>query len=150
TVAVSRTEPLRLNHPSLLVYTQPPGGDAKEWTAPSARERCVAITLRTKFLTDHFLTSIVDTPPQLQALLAGTPGQFQYFQLPLSARAFELANRLVDNQYTGILSLIHTEAVTLELLCAAVAGFASLPSMSNEEYSERDLRCLHAARAFLL
>ena len=150
TMGVSRTEPLRLNRPSLLVYNQPAGVDLQEWTAPSARERCVAITLPAQYLVDEFLTSTVDAPPQLQALISGTPGQFQYYQLPLSTQMFEIATRLVDNPYTGTLALLHTEALTLELLCTAVAGFNILANTPSHEYSEHDLRCLHAARALLI
>src|ERR1700678_1377149 len=54
TLAVSRTEPLRLNHPSLLIYRQPKGIDINEWTAPSAHERCVAVTVTPEFLVDNF------------------------------------------------------------------------------------------------
>jgi hypothetical protein len=57
TLGVSRTEPLRLNRPSLLVYKQPTGIDLQEWTAPSALERCVAITFSPEYLTENFLTS---------------------------------------------------------------------------------------------
>ena len=38
-LAVSRTEPLRWNRPSLLVWAQPTGVDISEWTAPCAREQ---------------------------------------------------------------------------------------------------------------
>ena len=150
TMEVSRTEPLRLNRPSLLVYTQPAGIDLQEWTAPSARERCVAITVRAQFLVENFLTSIVDAPPQLQALIAGSRGQIQYCQLPLSTQMFEIATRLVDNPYSGTLALLHMEALTLELLCTAVAGFSGLTDTPSQEYSEHDLRCLHAARNLLM
>jgi AraC-like DNA-binding protein len=150
TMGVSRTEPLRLNRPSLLVYKQPAGLDVQEWTAPRARERCVAITLHPEFLIEHFLAPIVDAPPQLSALVSGTPGQLQYYQLPLSSQMFELASRLIDNPYTGTLGLIHTEAITLELLCAAVSGVSALGMASNEEYTERELRALHCARNLLM
>ena len=150
TLAVSRTEPLRLNRPSLLVYSQPPGVDAQEWTPPSARERCIAITLRPQFLVESVLGSSLEAPPQLQALLAESPGQFQYCQLPLSAQMFEIATRLVENPYSGTLALLYTEALTLELLCMAVAGFTTLAGAPREEYSEHDLHCLHAARRLLM
>ena len=150
TMGVSRTEPLRLNRPSLLIYNQPTGVDLTEWTAPSARERCIAITLRPQFLIDNFLTSIVEAPPQLRALVSGAPGKFQYCQLPLSAPMFEIASRLVGNPYTATYGLIYTEAITLELLCTALAGFSALSNAPNEEYTERDLRRLHAARSLLL
>ena len=150
TVAVGQTEPLRLNRPSLLVYFQPTGFDLKEWMAPSARERCIAVNVRAEYLASHFLSSTVDLPPQLQALVSGSPEQFRYCQLPLNSRMFDLASRLVENPYTGALALIHTEAITLELLCAAVTEFSSARQAPLEPYSEHDLRCLHAARGLLL
>src|SRR5467141_2502893 len=63
---------------------------------------------------------------------------------------FEIAAKLVDNPYSGAVRLVYTDAITLELLCAAVHGFATLSQTPSEEYSERDLRCLNAARALLL
>ena len=149
TMEVSRTEPLRLNRPSLLVYSQPAGLDLQEWTAPSVRERSVAITLRPRFLLENFLSGVADVPPQLRALLSASPRQLRYCQLPLTTTMFEIATRLVDNPYTGILSLLHTEALTMELLCTAVTGFTAVASSPSTEYSDVDLRCLYAARNFL-
>jgi AraC-like DNA-binding protein len=150
TLGVTRAEAMRLNRPSLLVYSQPKGIDLQEWTAPRALERCVAVTLTARYLVEHFLTVGVDAPAQLQALALGEPDQFKYVQLPLTAEMFELATKLVENPYTDTLRLVYTEAVTLELLCAAVRGFTNLAHAPNEEYSERDLRCLKAARDLLL
>jgi AraC-like DNA-binding protein len=150
TLGISRTEPLRLNRPSLLVYNQPTGINMQEWMAPSALERAVAITLEPRFLVDQFLSAGAVASPQLQALAAGVADQLKYVQLPISAEMFELATKLVENPHTGALRLIYTEAITLELLCAAVAGFRALSDTPNEEYSERDLRCLKAARDLLM
>jgi AraC-like DNA-binding protein len=150
TLGVSRTEPLRMNRPSLLVYNQPKGVNLKEWTAPAAQERSVAITLRTGYLVSNFLVPGSGTAPRLEALAAENPTQFEYVKLPLTAQMFELATKLIDNPYLGVLGLIHTEAITFELLCAAVHGFTDLSHAPNKEYSERDLRCLHAARTLLI
>jgi len=137
------------NRPSLLVYKQPQGVDLQEWTTPSALERCVAITFSPEYLTENFPTSLTGALPELA--LADTAGkQFKYLRRPLSAAMFELASKLVDNPYEGYLRLLYTEAVTLELLCAAVHGFSSLESTADEEYSDRDLRCLNAARDLLM
>jgi AraC-like DNA-binding protein len=131
------------------VYKQPQGVDLQEWTAPSALERCVAITFSPEYLTENFPTSLTGALPELA--LADTAGkQFKYLRRPLSAAMFELASKLVDNPYEGYLRLLYTEAVTLELLCAAVHGFSSLESGADEEYSDRDLRCLNAARDLLI
>ncbi len=149
TLGVSRTEPLRLNRPSLLVYKQPTGIDLQEWTAPSALERCVAITFSPEYLIENFLTSRSGALPEL--VLAGRHAeQFKYMRRPLTASMFELASKLVDNPYEGHLRLVYTEAVTLELLCAAVQGFSSLAGTPDQEYNDRDLRCLHVARDLLM
>lgn len=150
TLGVSRTEPMRFNRPSLLVYNQPQGVDYDEWTAPNARERIVAITARPQFMLDNFLVSALNAPAQLRAVIDGTPGKFQYSQLPLTTEMFELANRLVDSRHTGTLGLVYTEALTLELLCLAIASFNTVTEGPKEEYSERDLRCLHVARNLLM
>lgn len=149
TIAVSQAEPLHLNRPSLLVYFQPPEIDMREWTAPSVRERSVVVNVRPEYLAGHFVASLADSPPQLGAVVSAAPGQFQYCHLPLSSRMFELASKLIDNPYKGALALIHTEAITLELLCAAVAEFSSARPTPTRQYSEHDLHCLYAARAFL-
>jgi AraC-like DNA-binding protein len=149
TLGVSRAEALRLNRPSLLVYKQPTGIDLQEWTAPSALERCVAIALSPEYLADNFLASRSGALPEL-ARDGSHAEQFTYMRRPLTASMFELASKLVDNPYEGHLRLVYIEAVTLELLCAAVRGFSSLSSMPDEEYNDRDLRCLHAARDLLM
>jgi AraC-like DNA-binding protein len=150
TLGVSRTEAMRLNRPSLLVYSQPKGVDLQEWMAPSAFERCVAVTLKARYLVDNFLAVGAEESEQLRALASNSPGQFKYMQLPLTAEMFELATKLVDNRYNHALRLVYTEAITLELLCAAVHGFGGLAQAPSEEYSERDLRCLNSARALLM
>lgn len=150
TLGVGQTEPLRLNRPSLLVYFQPVGFDMHEWSAPRVRERSVTVNVRTDYLVENFMASAAELPPQLGALLRGSPRQFNYCQLPLNSRMFELAGRLVDSAYTGVLALVHTEALILELLCAAVADFGAVAAAPIEQFAEHDLRCLHAARSLLL
>lgn len=150
TFAVSRTEPLRFNHPSLLVWSQPPGVDISEWTAPRAHERNIAISIRPQFLTDNFLTSSVDVPERLQAFVSDKRQNIEFCQMPLSSQMFDTVTRLINNPFTGLRSLVYTEALTLELLCSAVETFCSLSSSPNEEYTDRELRCLHSARDVLM
>jgi AraC-like DNA-binding protein len=150
TLGVSRSDPLRFNRPSLLVWAQPRGIDISEWTAPSAYERNVAISVRPQFLVEHFLSSIVNAPEQLQAFIADKTEKICYFQLPMSAQMFELAMRLLNNTFTGALALVYTEALTLELLCLAVGSFQASSTVSSEELTERELQCLHKARSILM
>jgi AraC-like DNA-binding protein len=150
TLAVSRTEPLRFNRPSLLVWAQPTGINIDEWTAPRAHERMISISVRPEFLVDHFMTSAVEMPPQLQAFISNPRGSFGYCLLPLTAEMFGVANKLINSPFSGKLALVYTEALTLELLCAAVAGLCALPAKLSEEYTDRTLRCLERARGLLM
>ena len=103
-----------------------------------------------EFLRDHFLTSMDAIPEQLQAFVCGNTGKINYCQLPLSAQLFELAMKLVDNPFDGAGGLIYTEALALELLCYAVKGFSSITTAPNEQYTQRELHCLNAARHYLM
>jgi AraC family transcriptional activator of pyochelin receptor len=148
-LAVSRTEPLRWNRPSLLVWAQPRGIDISEWTAPSARERFIIISIRPEFLAEHFLAS-ADAPQQLQAFVTNKREQIIYTQRPLTSQTFDVTTRLINNPFSGTLGLIYTEALALELLCCAVKSFGALSGAPTEEYTERELKCLHMARNILM
>jgi len=148
-LAVSRTEPLRWNRPSMLVWAQPTGVDISEWTAASARERYIIISIRPEFLAEHFLTSSVDAPQQLQDFVSNKRDKIIYTQRPLSSQTFDVTTRLINNPFTGTLALVYTEALALELLCCAVQSFAATSGGPTEQYTERELKCLHMARGIL-
>jgi len=61
-----------------------------------------------------------------------------------------LVMRLINNPFRATRALVHTEAVTLELLCNAVETFYAVSLAPNEEFTDRELRCLHAARSILM
>jgi AraC-like DNA-binding protein len=147
-LAVSRTEPLRWNRPSLLLWSQPTGVDISEWTAASTREQFIIISMRPEFLAEHILTAGVEVPEPLKAFVSNKP-EINYHQHPLTAQTFEIATRLINNPFTGALALVYTEALALELLCSAVGSFSLLSPTTSEEYTERELRCLHTARSVL-
>jgi AraC-like DNA-binding protein len=147
---VSRPGPLRFNRPSLHVWRQPKGIDMREWTAPSAHEQLVSISVRPEFLIEHLLPSTDDIPARLQAFLSAPAGRIDYCQLPLTTQMMEITTKLIDNPYRGALYLTYVEALSLELLCAAVGNFWSVPDRPTEEYSERELHALSAARQLLM
>ncbi len=149
TLGVSRKQPLRYNRPSLLIWAQPVGIDINEWTAPSAHERNVAISVTPEFLSGLLLTSVAEVPQQLQAFVSNRQEQINYCQVPLTVPMFDAVSKLFSNPYTGSLALVYTEALTLELLCNAVGCFSSLSPTPSHEYSDRELRCLNAARDIL-
>jgi len=150
TLAVSRAEPLRCNRPSLLVWSQPAGVDINEWTAPSAHERNVAVSIRPEYLIENFLPAAVDIPERLRAFVANDHQKVDYCQMPLTAQMFEAVTRLIDNPFAGTRALVYTEAIALELLCSAVETFCSLSTAPTEEYTDRELRCLYATRDALM
>ena len=150
TLAVGRADALRWNRPSLLVWGQPKGVDISEWTAARARERYITISVRPDFLAEHLSTSSVDVPKRLEMFLRASREGVDYCQLPLSPLMFDVAARLIDNPFAGAVGLVFTEALALELLCSAVESFCAAPDAPAEDYSERELRCLHAARAILM
>lgn len=150
TLGVSRKQPLRYNRPSLLIWAQPVGVDISEWTAPSAHERNVAISVTPEFLSSLLLTSVAEVPQQLQSFVSNRQEQLNYCQVPLTAPMFDTVSKLFNNPYTGGLALVYTEALTMELLCNAVGCFSTLSPTPSHEYSDRELRCLHAARDFLM
>jgi AraC-like DNA-binding protein len=148
-LAVSRAESLRWNRPSLLVWAQPTGVDISEWTAPSARERFIIVSIRPDFLAEHFLGT-GEVPQQLQAFISNKRQQIIYTQRPLTSQTFDITTRLINNPFSGTLGLVYTEALALELLCCAVKSFSALSGAPTEEYSERELKCLHMARNMLM
>lgn len=150
TLAVSRTEPLRFNRPSLLVWSQPTGVDTSEWTEPATHERNVAISIRPQFLIDNFLASPRDVPERLRDFVADKRNTIGYCKISLTAQMFDAVTRLINNPFTGTRALVYAEALALELLCSAIEAFCSLSTAPTEEYTDRELRCLHGARDILL
>ncbi len=149
-LAVSRTEPLRWNRPSLLLWAQPTGVDISEWTAASTREQFIIISMRPEFLAEQILTPEIEIPEPLKAFVSSKRESIHYHQHPLTAQTFEIATRLINNPFSGALSLVYTEALVLELLCSAIGSFSLLSSNSSADYTERELRCLHGARNVLM
>ena len=151
TMAIGRSEPLRIAQPSLLVYRQPRGLQVEEWTAPSSNERAVAINIVPHALQAVFERDGKAIPPSLASLTApmDKPG-VQYSQIPLTAEMFELATKVVENPHQGALRLVYAEALVMLLICAAITSASSLTHSPSEHYTAREVRCLNAARRLLM
>lgn len=121
-----------------------------EWIRLASRDRFVAITVRTRYLDEHFLDSIVRSAEEMRAIVYPQAGTVRYSDLPLSGDMRGRVTQLLDTPYTGSLALIHTAAVTLEVLCAAVAGLDGILGRMSEAYSTLQLRRLHIARHMFL
>lgn len=149
TYAVNRADPLRFNRPSLHVWRQPRGIDMREWTAANAHERWVAISVRPEFLIEQFFSAGAPVPAQLQAFVSKAKGAVDYCLLPLTAQMIDVTTRMIENPHTDALAQTYTEALALELVCLAVGHFCAVTDRPSEHYSERQVRCLEAARALL-
>lgn len=147
---VGRPGPLRFNRPALHVWKQPKGVDMREWTAPSAHERMVSISVRPEFLIEHFLASAKNVPTRLRSFVSPSGGQIDFCQMPLTPQMMDITTKLIDNPYQGALYLVYTEALTLELMCAGVENLWSFPELPTEEYTDRELRALKEARRLLM
>jgi AraC-like DNA-binding protein len=148
TIATGRTERLRINRPSLMVSAQPKHIRIKEWIPAWSNERFVAIVVRPQYLIDHFLGSAVKAPALLRRLVTGSLRGLEYFQLPLHSKLFQIATKFFCG-YGGLTRLVYAEAITMELLCSALESLETLSTQSACQHSDRELRCLHAARSFL-
>lgn len=151
TLEFSRSRSLRLAQPSLLIYQHPPDVELTEWTQPRARERIVAINVRPRMLLELVADDASALPAPLQLLADARAGcDLPYVQLPLTAAMFDIASRLMDNPFEGPLALAYTEALGAELLCVAAGNMGRLCAEPSEQYTEREVRCLRAARAILM
>lgn len=149
-LAVGDAKTLRWNRPSLLLWSQPPGVDTSEWTAPSAYERFVILSMRPEHLADHFFGSRSGVPESIKNFLWNNGEKINFGRYPLSSQAFEVAGRMINSPYTGALGLAYIEALSTELLCHAAAGLASLSQAAPEGCADREVKRLEMARAILM
>ena len=149
-VDVGSPSPFRWNRPSLVVWSQPVGIDIRDWLTPNIRERYIAISVRPAFLTERFFMTGSDVPEPLLQCISKRRDSLCYSLWPLDAHAFELATKLFNNPYTGALAFVHTEAIVSELLCSALGRLCLAKGATLTHFTERELRCLHAARSMLM
>ena len=150
TYGIGSPGPLRFNRPALHLWRQPCGVDMREWTAPKAHERIVAISISPERLVDQFLTPADEVPRRLRAFIDEPRSTVEFCELPLTPRMVDITTKLIDNPYKASLYLAYQEALTVELLCVAVGTFLSLSSQPTEGYSDRELDALRMARALLM
>lgn len=151
TMAIGRSQSLRIAQPSLLIYRQPSGIEVEEWTAPSSLEKAVAVNVQPQALLRLLARDPSSIPPALKAVVEpGDASQIRFSQIPLSAEMFDLATKVVDNPHQGPLGLVYAESLVMLLICAAVISATSLSDSPAEQYTPREIRCLNTARRLLM
>lgn len=149
-LAVGGGRTLRWNQPSLLLWSQPPGVNTSEWTAPSAYERFVILSMRSEKLSDHLFGSSTGVPETIKKFLWNNGDEIRFGRYPLSSQAYEIVERMINSPYAGALGLAYAEALSTELLCHAVAGLNSLSESTTKGSTDRELKRLEMARAILM
>jgi AraC-like DNA-binding protein len=135
----------------MLIYPHPPGVELTECTEPSAREHIVAVNVRPAALLSLLGDDPSKVPDAMRPMVESrSAGDFPIVQMSMTAEVFEIASRLLENPYEGPLGLAYTEAIATELLCAALGAVAKVAGQPSEQYTEREIRCLQAARAMLM
>jgi len=148
TICASRASPVQVQGPSLLVWLQPRGIEAREWQVPGRRE--ISVTL---FCKPEFVSGLIPEsgtmPRHIRRFLSSDSGAVNYCGLPVDAEILDTASRIVRSTYAGRMHLVHMEAKVLELFCQILRSFDRLSEAFDEQYSEWDLDRLHQAREVL-
>jgi AraC-like DNA-binding protein len=135
--------------PTFQICRRSEGADPCSRLPPRREEKRVSICVRPDFLSLHFLASNRAVHSTLESYLEDDAGVVESCERPLHAQMLQLVTQLLDNTYCGDLYLINTEALILQLLCAAIVSLTSLPQKSAGQFSERELEAFTAAREIL-
>jgi AraC-like DNA-binding protein len=140
-LSTSRTEPIRVDGPSLLVWNQPEGEEADEWIDSGKEERSVTIYCSPEFITGLLLSDADTAPEHLRKFLFHSSDGINFCQLPLTTSLLQAAASLFDSQtkMPGEVWLVHAEAKAVELLCMIVSAFDQLSAGADEAYGDADL-----------
>jgi hypothetical protein len=107
--------------PGLFMAAHPRGSISTRIVACTSRDRGVTLVVTPRFLDDEFLTPCAPAGSLLRELTASPITSPRFHRVPLSPIMFQAVTRLLNNRYCGKLSLLYTEGVARELLCAAMS-----------------------------
>lgn len=107
--------------PGLFMAAHPPGNTSTRVVASTSRDTGVTLVMTPQFLEDEFLNPCVAGGSLLRELASRPITSPRYHRVPLSGIMLQAMTRLLNNRYCGKLSLLYTEGVARELLCAAMS-----------------------------
>ncbi len=147
TLMTSRTEPLELNGPSLLVWSLPEGQESDE-EIPAQSEKSVTIYFNPRYLLERFIPDRQRIPQNLARFLLDRNDSINYCTLPLSAEIVTAANAVLDanKRFTDFLWLNYVHAKSMELLCIIVSTFDQLSDRASASYSQREIEQFRIAQ----
>lgn len=140
-LATSRTEPIQVDGPSLLIWSQPEGEEADEWIDSGKEEKSVTIYCSPDYIVRTLLGDPETVPEHMRRFLFNQEDGINFCQLPLTAKLLQAASSLFDRgaRMPEALRLVHAEAKAVELLCMIVSAFDQLSDGADETYSTADL-----------
>jgi AraC-like DNA-binding protein len=148
-LSAGRIDPIQVDGPSLLIWNQPQGIDASEWTNSNAEEMSVTIYCRPSYLIDNLLGAPADIPQELAKFIYNNEASINHCQLPITPDVLRAASDIAtaDERFEDKYWLIYSEAKTLELLCMILTAFEKLSGAADVSFSKYELDQLGKARA---
>jgi hypothetical protein len=107
--------------PGLFMAAHPRGNTSTRVVACTSRDRGVTLVVTPRFLEDEFLNPCISGGSLLRELASRPITSPRFQRVPLSGIMLHAVTRLLNNRYLGKLSLLYTEGMARELLCAAMS-----------------------------
>lgn len=147
TLMTSRTNPLELNGPSLLVWSLPEGQETEE-AIPPQHEKSVTIYFEPSHILDHYINDPENVPENLARFMLNRDDSINYCTLPINPDIMNAATSILTagERFQGLLWLNYVHAKAEELICTIVEAFDHLSSAAAVSFTEREIEQLRAAR----
>lgn len=144
----SRTNPLTLSGPSLLVWSLPEGQQTEE-TIPPQHERSVTIYFEPTHILEHFIVDPEHIPVELARFMLQRDDSVNYCTLPVNPDIMNAANAIqtAGERFHGHLWLNYIHAKSEELICTIVEAFDQLAGAASVAFTAREIELLREARS---
>lgn len=147
---LSRSAPLQVDGPSLLIWNQPEGYDSSVSKDQGAYDKSLSLYCNPSFLLSDIIFDQSKIPSQLVILTDSADQGINYCKVPLSLEIVEAAEKLFEVPHDDPFSLIYVESKVLELFYLIITSLDSLSSQADESYSTDELQRFHQAQQILL
>ena len=151
TLMTSRSNPLRVSGPSLLVWSLPEGQDTQE-TIPAQHETSVTIYFEPTHVLRHYIGDSRQMPLNLARFMLDRSDSVNYCTLPINPAIIDAATSIckAGDQFEGLLWLNYVHAKSVELICRIVSAFDELSDAAQVTFTEREVDQLRKARQIAL
>lgn len=147
TMMLSRTDPIEVTGPSLLVWAQPEGLDVNELAKPT-KDTSVTLYFKPSYILNEFVTSTDQIPSHLARFVLNEENSINYCQLPITSEVLDAASSVIQStdRFKGLLWLHHVHAKGKELICNIISAFDQLATIEHETYNKQEIQQLREAK----